>query len=187
MNHVYQINVAKTEFREAYNAGNVDRLLSVFADEFTDMSAGVPSFFGGDAKSSFRSRMTKLFQQYQVALIVTIIAIRVFADTAFDYGWHTLTLVPRDGGKPVSTRQRYFESWRRNSKGEWKIDLYIDNMDVAPAMPDAELPIPQAFCPPDRSKPPGSERSQRSVSFFPRIHHMHISAARSPHVVPIHQ
>ncbi len=75
MNDVYEINVAKTEFREAYNAGNVDRLLAVFADEFTDMSAGVPSFFGADAKSVFRSRMTKLLEQYQATLIVTIIAI----------------------------------------------------------------------------------------------------------------
>jgi hypothetical protein len=40
MNHVYEINVAKSNFRETYNAGNVDRLLAAFADEFTDMTAG---------------------------------------------------------------------------------------------------------------------------------------------------
>src|SRR5690348_7934432 len=118
MNDVYQINVTKAEFREAYNTGNVDRLLAVFADEFTDMSAGVPSFFGADARSVFRRRMTQLFEQYQATLIVTIIAIRVLANTAFDYGWHTLTLAPRDGGKPITTRQRYFETWQRNSSGE---------------------------------------------------------------------
>ena len=87
MNDVYEINVAKAEFREAYNTGNVDRLLAVFADEFTDMSAGVPSFFGTDAKSVFRSRMTKLLQQYEATLTVTIIAIRVLDNSAFDYGW----------------------------------------------------------------------------------------------------
>jgi len=160
MNDVYEINVAKTEFREAYNAGNVDRLLAVFADEFTDMSAGVPSFFGADAKSVFRSRMTKLLEQYQATLIVTIIAIRVLGNTAFDYGWHTLTLAARDGGKPITTRRRYFESWHRNPSGEWKIDLYIDNMDVAPMMPDAELPIPEAFSPPDTPR----QRDQNAAS-----------------------
>jgi ketosteroid isomerase-like protein len=147
MNDVYEINVAKAQFREAYNTGDVDRLLAVFADEFTDMSAGVPSFFGADARSVFRRRMTKLFEQYQATLIVTIIAIRVLANTAFDYGWHTLTLTPRDGGKPITTRQRYFETWQRNSSGEWKIDLYIDNMDVAPMMGDAEPPLPEALRP----------------------------------------
>ena len=114
MNDVYEINAAKSEFREDYNAGNVDRLLAVFADEFTDMSAGVPSFFGADAKSVFRSRMTRLLVQYQATLTVTIIAIRVFGNTAFDYGWHALTLAPRGEGKPITTRQRYFETWQRN-------------------------------------------------------------------------
>jgi ketosteroid isomerase-like protein len=145
MNDVYQINVTKAEFREAYNSGSVDRLLAVFADEFTDMSAGVPSFFGADARSVFRSRLTKLFE-HQATITVTIIAIRVLGNTAFDYGWHTLILAARDGGESITTRQRYFEAWQKNSSGEWKIDLYIDNMDVAPMMAEAEIPFPEAFC-----------------------------------------
>jgi len=149
VNAVYEVNVAKAEFREAYNSGSVDRLLAVFADDFTDMSAGVPSFFGADARSVFRSRVTKLFEQYQATITVTIIAIRVFGNTAFDYGWHTLTLTPKGGGKPITTRQRYFETWQRQSSGRWKIDLYIDNLDVAPMMADAEIPFPLASCPPD--------------------------------------
>ena len=152
MNRVYEINVAKSEFRDAYNAGNVDRLLAVFADEFTDMTAGAPSFFGADAESVFRSRMTKLLERYHATLTVTIIAIRVFANTAFDCGWHSLMLAPRDGGTPITTRQRYFETWQKNSNGEWKIDFYIDNVDVAPMMPGADLPIPLAFCPPDTQR-----------------------------------
>ncbi len=147
MKDVYGINVAKTEFREAYNSGSVDRLLAVFADEFMDMSAGVPIFSGADARSVLRSRMAKLFKQHQATLIVTIMAIRVFGTTAFDYGCHALTLTPRDGGQPSTTRQRYFETWHRNSNGEWKIDLYIDNIDVAPMMADAEVRFPLAFCP----------------------------------------
>lgn len=169
-NDIYEINVAKAEFREAYNSGNVDRLLAVFADEFTDMSAGVPSFFGADARSVFQRRMTKLFEQYQATLTVTIIAIRVFADTALDFGWHSLTLLPRNGGEPITTRQRYFETWRRSSSGEWKIDRYIDNTDLAPMMPDAELPIPEAFCPPGASRQRNPECSGRCVTFVPRIH-----------------
>ncbi len=33
MDDTYQINIAKTEFREAYNRSDVDQLLSVFDDE----------------------------------------------------------------------------------------------------------------------------------------------------------
>ena len=149
MSRVYEINVAKSKLRDAYNAGNLDCLLAVFADECTDMNAGAPSFFGADSKSVFRSRMARLFEECSATLIVTVIAIRVFDNAAFDYGWHALTLVPRDGSNPITTRQRYFETWQKNSNGEWKIDFYIDNMDVAPMMPGADLPIPLAFCLPD--------------------------------------
>jgi len=145
MNDVYEINVAKARLREAYNAGNVDLLLTAFADEFTDMSSGKPSFFGADAKSVFRMRMTSLFKQHQATLVVTIIAIRVFANAAFDYGWHSVTLTPREGGESTTTRKRYFETWQKNSSGEWKINLYIDNLDVAPIMPDADILI-QGSC-----------------------------------------
>jgi ketosteroid isomerase-like protein len=160
VNAIYEINVAKGEFREACNSGDVDRLLAVFADEFTDMSSGVPSFFGIDARSVFRARMTKLLERYRVTLIVTIIAIRVFGKTAFDFGWHALTLKPKDGGRPITNRMRYFETWQRNSSGEWKIDSYIDNMDMAPMMADAELPVPQAFRCPDVPR----QREQNFVS-----------------------
>jgi ketosteroid isomerase-like protein len=147
MDDLYHINVAKAEFREAYNSGSVARLLAVFADEFTDMTAGAPSFFGADARSVFQSRMTKLFQQYQATVVVTIIAIRVFGNTAFDYCWHTLTLAPKDRGNPTTTRQRYFETWQKNSSGEWKIDFYLDNTDVAAMMAAADLPLPEALRP----------------------------------------
>jgi ketosteroid isomerase-like protein len=105
------------------------------------MSSGKPSSFGADAKSESRMRMTNLFEQHHATLIVTIIAIRVFASAAFDYGWHSLTLTPRKGGESATTRKRYFETWEKNSSGEWKINLYIDNVDVAPMMPDADILI----------------------------------------------
>jgi len=51
MDDIYQINVAKTEFREAYNRGDVDQLLSVFEEQgFTDLSEGGPSLFEKGSK-----------------------------------------------------------------------------------------------------------------------------------------
>jgi ketosteroid isomerase-like protein len=105
------------------------------------MSFENPIFFGADAKSVFRMRMTNLLEQHQATLIVTIIALRVFATAAFDYGWHSLTLTPREGGASTTTRKRYFETWQKTSSGEWKVNLYIDNVDVAPMMPDADILI----------------------------------------------
>jgi ketosteroid isomerase-like protein len=136
MNDIDAINTAKTEFREAYNTGDVDRLLSVFADGFADLSAGLPSFFGEEARSVLRSRTVSLFQNYRASLLVTIMSIRVAQTIAYDFGWHTLTLVPRKGGEPITSRRRYFELWHKGTDAKWRIELFIDNADLPPAMPD---------------------------------------------------
>jgi ketosteroid isomerase-like protein len=145
MNDIDAINAAKTEFREAYNTGDIDRLLSVFADGFADLSAGVPSFFGEEAKSVLRSRTAKLFQNYRVTLVVTITSIRVVQTTAYDFGWYTLTLLPRKGGEPITSRRRYFELWHKGTDAKWRIELFIDNPDLPPAMPDSEINLPSVY------------------------------------------
>src|SRR5260221_7888273 len=79
MNDEYAILAAKTEYREAYNNANVDRLLAVFAPEFTDWSEGEPSFDGKDSQLALRLRTEKLFQCFNVQMQVTIIAVIVKA------------------------------------------------------------------------------------------------------------
>jgi ketosteroid isomerase-like protein len=131
MDDIYKINIAKTEFREAYNTGDVDRLLAVFAEEgFTSMNEGGPSKFGGAARSVLREEVAKLFDNYSIQLNVIIIDIVVMGGTAYDYGWHEFTLKPKDGGEPIRKRQRYFDLWSKDSSGAWKIAFHINNQDV---------------------------------------------------------
>jgi len=130
MHDIYKINIAKTEFREAYNTGDVDRLLAVFSGEgFTSMFEGGPSQFGG-ARSSLRKEAAEMFDEYSVQMSVIIIDIVVRGDTAYDYGWHEFTLRPKDGGQPIRKRVRYFELWSKDSSGDWKIAFHINNHDV---------------------------------------------------------
>ena len=131
MNDTYRINVAKTEFREAYNRGDVDQLLSVFEEEgFIDMSEGRPNLYGQEARLELRKRSTELFGEYSVRLAVIINDIVVLGDTAYDFGWHEFTLKPKSGGETVRTRQRYLEVWKKNPSGEWKISMFMNNDDV---------------------------------------------------------
>ena len=131
MDHTYQINVAKTQFRESYNQGNVEQLLSVFADQgFTDLSEGSPNLYGEAAREGLRERAVELFAKYSVRLAVIIIDIIVTGDTAYDYGWHEFTLTPKDGGETMRKRHRYLEVWQKDSSGEWKISSFMNNLDV---------------------------------------------------------
>ena len=130
---IYKINAAKTEFREAFNAGDVERLLAVFHNEFIDLPLGQPSFYLGEAPQMLRRRMSDLFSKFEARMAPIVIDIQVRGDMAVDYGWHKLTLTPKGGGEPVTSRQRYMEVWMKDAAGTWKIAVYIDNQDLPPA------------------------------------------------------
>lgn len=134
MDDLYAINLAKTEFRDAYNTGDVERLLSVFSENFTDMSEGEPSFFGPDAPKALRWRMRRMFEEHRAELQVIIIAINVLGSVALSLGWHTLKLAPKKGGEAVSRRYRYMETWQKEADGKWRIAACLTNRDVLPRM-----------------------------------------------------
>jgi ketosteroid isomerase-like protein len=139
MDDSYAIRLAKTKLRDAYDKGNVKGVLSVFADGYSDMSAGLASFYGTEARAVLKHRMKKLFARYHAQLAVTIISIQVQGPLAFDWGWHKLTLKPKKGGKAISTRTRYLEIWQKGADGHWKIAIFLDNVDVPPQMPPKEV------------------------------------------------
>lgn len=131
MSDIYAINFAKTEFREGYNTGDIERLMATFRlDGFTDMSEGEASKYGAAAAAAWRKRLAELFAGYQAKLTPIIIDVVVMGDTAYDYGWHELTLFPKAGGDVVRKRYRYFELWKKDATGQWKIALHITNSDV---------------------------------------------------------
>ena len=130
MDETYALNVAKSEFREGFNTGDADRVLSVFAAQFTDMSDGRPNRYWEDAPIKLRRYLAELFRDYEAKLNVIINAITVAGNTAIDYGWHELTLTPRKGGQPLHRRTRYLEVWSKQPDGEWRISRYMDNADI---------------------------------------------------------
>jgi ketosteroid isomerase-like protein len=130
MEPVYEINVAKTEFREAYNTGDVARLLAVFHDDAVNMSEAIPSRFGRAVKKDLAERASDLFARFSVRLVPIVYGIVPCGDKMFDYGWHEFTLTPKTGGAPVRTRQRYMELWSKDAAGQWKISFHMNNVDI---------------------------------------------------------
>lgn len=128
---LYSINVAKTEFRECFNTGDIARLLSIADPELVTFSDGQASEFGQTGLEALKNRLEAFFGQYLVRLAVIIIEIRLQSGIAYDYGWHDLTMTPRSGGPPIHRKDRYVDIWRRNEQGEWKLWMYMDNRDVA--------------------------------------------------------
>jgi ketosteroid isomerase-like protein len=142
MDDIYAINAAKTELREGYNTADVDRILSVFADAFTDMSDNLPSFYssnGPNAKTVLRARLEKLFRENTVEFAPIVIEIKVAGELAIEHGWHQMKLFPKVGGEEELRRTRYVEVWRRDPQLGWRIVLFIDNRDQEPELMEEVL------------------------------------------------
>ena len=136
MDGLYAINAAKTEFREGFNSADVSRILAIADPEIVNFSDGHPGEFGKDGLDAFRIRLEELFERYTTKLTVIVIEIRLEGEVAYDYGWHDITLTPKQGGSPIRRRDRYVDIWRRSKEGSWKLWVYMDNRDV----PDAFRP-----------------------------------------------
>jgi ketosteroid isomerase-like protein len=137
----HEISVAKTEYREAYNSGDVDRLLSVFASGFTDCSDGEPSFYGSEARRALELRTRRLFECCIAEIFVIMIDTVVKGDMAYDWGWHKIRLTDKQTGEATAAKYRYFETWKKES-GAWKINYIITNKELPPQM------LPEEACRP---------------------------------------
>jgi ketosteroid isomerase-like protein len=140
MDDLFAINTAKTEFRECFNLGDVSRVLAVADPDLVSFSDGQPSEFGGSGLEALKSRLTNLFERFTAKLSVIVIEIRLQGDVAYDYGWHDLTLTPKDGSQPIHRRDRYVDIWRRNKEGKWKLWMYMDNRDIADLFQPKPIP-----------------------------------------------
>lgn len=136
----YAISQAKTEYREAYNTGDIDRLLRVFASGFTDCSDGEPSFYGEEARRALRLRTQDLFRRFRVEMGIIIIDIVIKGDFAYDRGWHKMRLSDKQTGELSETKYRYFETWKKEN-GAWKIAYVITNEELPPRMLPEEEPL----------------------------------------------
>ncbi len=137
---LYAVNVAKTKFRECFNSSDVSKLLAIADPDLVSFCDGEPSEFGeSGGLQALQLRLKTLFERFTANLVVTVVEIRIQGDVAHDYGWHDLTLTPKDGGQPIHSRTRYVDIWRRRKQGDWKLWMYVDNRDVADSIQPAKI------------------------------------------------
>lgn len=130
MDDLYAINFAKTEFREAFNTADPERLIALLDPEFVYMEDGLGLARGGDARDTIRARFREVTKHYHLQLLPIIIEIRIQDSVAHDYGLHLWKKTPRDGSPQVTRKDRYVDIWRKNEQGEWKLWVYMSNSDL---------------------------------------------------------
>ena len=80
----YVIHAAKTRLCGSYGLGNVEEILSFFADAFTDLSEGQPTLAHIDAKTVLKARLEKLLRENAVELSPIIIEVKLADGMAVD-------------------------------------------------------------------------------------------------------
>jgi ketosteroid isomerase-like protein len=128
------------EWIAAYNAGNVDRILALYAEDAMVMPPEAPVASG---HAAIREFLTKDIASSKAAgITLTDISSGSTTGTSGDLGWHTGTFAVLDAnGKTVGTG-KYSEIWQRNA-GKWMIIRDMWNNDApaaAPAAPAATTP-----------------------------------------------
>jgi len=137
MDDFYAINFVKTEFREAFNSGDAERLITLLDPEFVYMPDGVGQTMGEAAVETIRKQFRDLARVYHVQLLPIVIEIRLQDSIAYDYGWHIWKKTRGADTKPIIVRERYVDIWRKNEDGQWKLWMYMNNAEVPMQTPTA--------------------------------------------------
>ena len=122
------VRQASTAWDAAHNAGDVARLMTLYAESPVSMPFNRPALEGRNAiEADFRA----FFDEVAATHTTTIVALEVTGDWAIERGRYELALTPKKGGAAVKETGKHIVV-RRLIDGAWKVVWEIWNTD-APA------------------------------------------------------
>jgi ketosteroid isomerase-like protein len=122
------IRAGTDTWNTAYNAGEVDRIVALYADDAVVMPPNVPAISGHEAIKEYLTKDVAAAKAAGLTAKDGTSAVGVSSDLA----WHAGTSSVIDAaGKTVETG-KYTEVWRRTN-GKWLIVRDIWNDDALPA------------------------------------------------------
>ena len=113
---------------EGYNAGDVDRIVALYAEDAVVMPPNVPAASGHAAIRKYLAADTAAAKAGGMTMALADDGVGVSGNL----GWHSGTFkVTNAAGATVDTG-KWVETWRK-AEGEWHIIRDIWNSDAAPA------------------------------------------------------
>jgi ketosteroid isomerase-like protein len=132
-----QIDAGIQSFVAAYNAGNLQKLMSHYAEDLVKCRQGGAT----DTKKDTAARNFQVFQNFTGEISVTTEEIETSGDMAYTRGSYKAVLTPRQGGGKATVIERRFLEILRKQNGEWLITRTMDN---AAPRPGPRSPNPEA-------------------------------------------
>jgi ketosteroid isomerase-like protein len=122
------------EWIAAYNAGNVDRIVGLYAEDAMVMPPDAPAASG---HAAIREFLTKDIATSKAAgITLSDLSSGSTTGASGDDGWHTGTFAVLDANGKTVVTGKYSEIWRRDA-GKWMIIRDMWNNDAPAAAPAA--------------------------------------------------
>ena len=128
------INNNIEQYTSSMNSGDLDRWISLWADDAIQMAPDAPAVIG---KEQIRAKYENIFSQFIFKMTITNEEVRIGGDLAFSRGNYTVSMTPKAGGETIKIDGKYLSIEERQADGSWKIIRSCFNDNAAPK--EAEL------------------------------------------------
>jgi len=106
------------DFNAAINAGNIDKLVSLYTDDAVRIPPNKPPLVG---KEAIRSLFQEQLDQFTVQNEGVIVDLKVSGDLAFVRGSWTSINTPKTGGEPLKYNGSFVSVIQKQPEGSWKV------------------------------------------------------------------
>jgi uncharacterized protein (TIGR02246 family) len=100
-NDLKAIKQIASDWREDWNNGDVETLLSLFPEDPVLMPQGQPAIVG---KDTIRTMYESVFKDYTINGRGEVVKAEASGDLGSFWSVYTLTAIPRTGGEPITSR-----------------------------------------------------------------------------------
>ena len=105
------------EFDTASNAGDIDKVVSLFTDDAVRIPAAGPALVG---KEAIRDWFQQVFDRYTLKQKNVLVDFKVSGELLFYRGTYTTTNTPKEGGEPLQLNGDFVVIMQKQSDGSWR-------------------------------------------------------------------
>jgi uncharacterized protein (TIGR02246 family) len=113
----------------AYNAGNVDALAALYAEDAVRMDNETPT---ATSRNNIRDALAQQMNAGRATITLTSEETLVMGDRALDRGTYSASDMPAGGGEAVTASGRYLVRLEKQADGSWAHTHTIDNTSSPP-------------------------------------------------------
>ena len=121
---IHAIKQLAADWRSGWLAGDVDALLSLYADKPVLMPQGQPAVTGKDAIGAL---YRAVLNEVAITSEGTLVEVEASGDWGYFWSTYKLTATPKAGGRPIESEGKSLFIVKRTPGGAWKIARLMDN------------------------------------------------------------